>query len=76
MPDLKLDTLRALSGNFKMLGANEIHLTGGEPLLNPQVYEFVEFLASEGFNVRMQTNGQLINQETAKRLVKSGLTNI
>ena len=39
----------------------QIHLTGGEPTLFPKFFEFISFLKSLGYQVKMTTNGQFEN---------------
>lgn len=39
-------------------GLDEVHLTGGEPSIHPQVVEHVAALTAAGYAVKMTTNGQ------------------
>ncbi|HEX2992095.1 MAG TPA: radical SAM protein [Anaerolineales bacterium] len=55
------------------LGTKKIHISGGEPLLRPQIPEFVELASSLGIKVTMTTNGTLVDKAKAKRLVEAGL---
>ncbi len=56
----ELDALLAALRPFRdRLGFNEVHLTGGEPSIHPQVKQYVRGMREEGFNVKMTTNGQL-----------------
>lgn len=56
-------------------GVNEVHLTGGEPTLHPDLPKIVEGLTSTGFVVKMTTNGQA-KPEMIPQLVKAGLKGI
>lgn len=59
--------------NFlKEIGINEAHLTGGEPTLHPDLPMIVESLASNGFMVKMTTNGQA-RPEMIHQLAKAGI---
>ena len=55
------------------LGHVKFAFTGGEPLLRPDIYELIEYAASFDMQVVMATNGTLITDEVAKKLVKAGL---
>ncbi len=51
-----------------------IHLQGwGEPLLSPHFFELVGLVKSHGCRCGTTTNGILINDKTAERLITSGI---
>ena len=58
------------------LGTKKIHISGGEPMLRPQIPELVEHASSLGIKVNMTTNGTLIDKVKAKRLVEGGLRGV
>src|SRR5215213_8630073 len=58
------------------LGTRKIHISGGEPMLRPQIPAFVELGSSLGIKVTMTTNGTLIDKAKAKRLVEGGLRGV
>ncbi|MGI6093223.1 MAG: putative heme d1 biosynthesis radical SAM protein NirJ1 [Negativicutes bacterium] len=43
-------------------------LSGGEPLIRPDVFELVEYAKTRGIRTTFSTNGTLIDMETAKRI--------
>ncbi|HWT76578.1 MAG TPA: radical SAM protein [Mobilitalea sp.] len=43
-------------------GYKEIYFTGGEPLLNPYVFELAEYVKSKGLFCAILTNGSLISE--------------
>ena len=48
-----------------------------EPLLHPKLVDFIELCRKQGVpKVHLTTNGQLLNQDYAKKLLKAGLTSI
>lgn len=53
-----------------------VNLTGGEPLLYPNLFEAVETAHKSGFGVGMTSNGTLITPLAARRLARSGLDTI
>ncbi|MGI6620180.1 MAG: radical SAM protein [Bacillota bacterium] len=76
MPTLSYSTVRSLTDEFRKLNVNEVHITGGEPLLNPELLSIIQFLTRDGFRVKMQSNGLLINEEKAVELKRAGLKEI
>ncbi|WP_312338421.1 putative heme d1 biosynthesis radical SAM protein NirJ1 [Anaerospora hongkongensis] len=48
-------------------------LSGGEPLIRPDVYELVEHAKKVNIRTTFSTNGTLIDQETAKRIKSLGV---
>jgi len=50
-----------------------VHLTGGEAILHPRIYDFVQRLSSLGFFPVLNTNGAALHAENLRRLVDAGL---
>ena len=42
---------------------DKILLTGGEPLLNPDIINIIAYISSLGIKVDMVTNGKLLTKE-------------
>lgn len=60
----------------RVLKINSVRLTGGEPLLYPNVIPFLEILSHEGIKeVTMTTNGFLLKQK-AKMLASAGILSL
>ena len=53
-----------------------IILTGGEPLLRPDIFEIAKYGTDKGLRMVMAPNGTLITEENAKRMVESGIKRI
>jgi radical SAM protein with 4Fe4S-binding SPASM domain len=49
-------------------------ISGGEPLVRPDVLDLAEFAMSLGVRVTFSTNGTLIDQKKAERIAKIGVT--
>ena len=67
----ELSTPRTLEMLGKMLdetGASLVSLTGGEPMLRPDIQKIVDFLAGRGVTVNLITNGSLLPAETIAKL--------
>src|SRR5262245_29868778 len=45
----------------------------GEPLLNPEIYDMIAYCKSQGVPSGISTNATLLNEETSRRLIESGL---
>ena len=50
-----------------------VSLSGGEPLMHPQVLDIVRWLTDEGLVAASLTNGILFTDETAAKLADAGL---
>lgn len=51
-------------------------LSGGEPLLRPDVYEIISYGAAKGLKMGLGSNGSLIDNATAKRLKDAGIETV
>jgi radical SAM protein with 4Fe4S-binding SPASM domain len=49
-------------------------ISGGEPLVRPDIFDLADYATSLGVRVTFSTNGTLINKEKAARLKKIGVT--
>ncbi len=47
-------------------------LTGGEPLLRPDIYEIIKYAADRKFMVVLGTNGTLVNRANAEKIKAAG----
>lgn len=66
------DVLSAID-KLSSLGVYVITLTGGEPLLHPDLFEIVEHARKAPMTVGIFTNGTLITEEHVKRFKKLGV---
>ena len=46
---------------------------GGEPLLNPNIFEMIAYAKEAGIHTRIHTNATLLNEERARALLEAGL---
>nr|MDO8043216.1 radical SAM protein [Candidatus Baldrarchaeota archaeon] len=51
-------------------------LTGGDPLLRPDIYEIIRYARDTGFEVTIATNGTLITREAAVKLSSLEVTGV
>ena len=75
-PPVPADRFKEVLNELAELGSQKIHISGGEPMLRPQVPDFVEQASGLGIKVTMTTNGTLVDKVKAKRLVEGGLRGV
>jgi heme b synthase len=51
-------------------------LTGGEPLLRPDIFEIADYGNKKGLRMVMATNGTLVTEEIARKLVDVGIMRV
>jgi len=62
------ETLKMLGRMLDQTGASLVTLTGGEPLLRPDLFDMAEFLRGRSAAVNLITNGTLLDERTVARL--------
>lgn len=70
--DLTLERVRAIVAQFPLLDRVVLHGIG-EPLLNPQIFEIVEYLKTRVASVLFNSDAISLTPARARRLVESGL---
>jgi radical SAM protein with 4Fe4S-binding SPASM domain len=75
-PPIPSDRFKEVLNELAELGTKKIHISGGEPMLRPQVPDMVEQASALRIKVTMTTNGTLIDKAEAKRLVEGGLRGV
>jgi heme b synthase len=51
-------------------------LSGGEPLIRPDIFEITEYAVARGLRVALATNGTLIDEPMAQRIVDVGIRRV
>jgi MoaA/NifB/PqqE/SkfB family radical SAM enzyme len=69
-------TVKRLLGELREMGAASCSISGGEPLLRPDLFEIIRACKALGFPASLSTNGLLVTPETAAALVSSGIDQI
>jgi SynChlorMet cassette radical SAM/SPASM protein ScmF len=67
-PALDLDLFKSIIEQAEPLGLTGVKLTGGEPLLHPQINEILEHIQAEDLSLTAETNGVLCTAELAKKM--------
>jgi MoaA/NifB/PqqE/SkfB family radical SAM enzyme len=73
---LTLPILRSLAAELAALGTEKVHLSGGEVLLRPDLFEAIAAFSTYGIRVNLTTNGTLLTPDAAARLVESRVGNV
>ena len=75
-PALDPALFRHILQQARPLGLSSVKLTGGEPLMHPQIGEILETLRNGKLRFTVETNGVLCTPELAQDLLRSGLYHI
>lgn len=74
--ELDRDTLCAAIAKVARMGVLAVNFGGGEPLLRRDLLEIASYAAQSGLQVSMNSNGYLIDRETAIALKTAGFAKI
>ena len=67
---LSLGQWQTVLEDASKLGLKNLHISGGEPTLYPELIGLIELGKKLGLRVRMNSNGSMINGEKAEDLLK------
>jgi SynChlorMet cassette radical SAM/SPASM protein ScmF len=67
---LDVHHFKSIIKQAKPLGLNSVKLTGGEPLLHPNIFEIIEIVKQEDLELTIETNGTLCSLELSQ-LIRS-----
>ncbi|HEC14185.1 MAG TPA: heme d1 biosynthesis radical SAM protein NirJ [Rhodospirillales bacterium] len=70
--ELSRDTIFAVMDDLKSFGVPALILSGGEPLLRPDIFEISKRAKELGFYVGLSTNGTLIDKEMIGPIAGAG----
>src|SRR5687767_9841448 len=70
---IALDTMRERVDLLAGLGTSIVTMSGGEPLLHPQLDEIISHMRRRGIIAGMITNGYLLTADRIKKLNEAGL---
>jgi MoaA/NifB/PqqE/SkfB family radical SAM enzyme len=68
-----LETMKERIDHLHRLGTTIVTISGGEPLLHPELDDLIRYIRKQGIITGMITNGYLLTAERIKRLNKAGL---
>lgn len=74
----ELTTLEAknLMNQIYEVSAPLLILSGGEPLLRPDIFELISYGSKKGLKMGLGSNGSLIGDDIAKKLKEAGITTV
>lgn len=74
----EIDTadVKSLIDQALEMGVKTVYFTGGEALLRDDIFELIEYAARDGVITTFNTNGTLITEAVAERIVRSGLRSL
>lgn len=68
-----LDKAKSLMDSIKEFASPVIVLSGGEPLLRPDLFDIAQMGTDRGFRMAMATNGLLVTDEVCVKMKESGI---
>ena len=66
--ELKTQQIKDTIDDLKVAQVPVLILSGGEPLLRPDIYEITAYAKSKGFYVALSTNGTLIDESNIEKI--------
>lgn len=75
-PELSTEEWKTVLRSAAKLKTMIASITGGEPLLRPDVYELVRFARDHGMAAHLCSNGLLMSSENVRRLRESGVNTV
>lgn len=74
--ELTLSEIRTIIDEAKEMGLEDLHITGGEPLLRKDITEIISHARNLGIKNRLITNGTLLTQTKLAELKCAGLSDL
>ena len=74
--ELSVEKCFQLVDEIAAVSSPVIILTGGEPLLRPDIFDIASYGTNKGLRMVMATNGTLVNPATAKKMIQSGIKRV
>ncbi len=72
-PDFTLDEAKRVLDDIASYGKPVVVLSGGEPLLRPDVFEIAQYGTDLGLRMCLATNGTLVTQEICGKIKAAGI---
>ncbi|MEI7542776.1 MAG: radical SAM protein [bacterium] len=74
--ELTTEQIYSLIDDMKKMKIRVMTIHGGEPLIYPKIFEISKYANDNGILVNFITNGALLNEEVAKKIVDSKIASI
>jgi heme b synthase len=72
-PDCSLEEAKRMLDDIKSYADPVMVLSGGEPLLRPDVFDIASYGTDLGLRMCLATNGTLVTEETCRNIKESGI---
>lgn len=69
-PSLPLNLFKSIIQQAKHLGLSGVKLTGGEPLMHPEIYRMIDFVRDQEINLSIETNGVFCDKKLAGKIAQ------
>lgn len=74
--ELTTQETKALIDQIHQVSSPLLILSGGEPLLRPDIFELIEYGSKKGLKMGLGSNGYLIDDSVAKKLKDAGIATV
>lgn len=74
--ELSLDECKAVMDDIASITDPILIVTGGEPLMRPDIWEIIDYAFEVGLHPVIGTNGTLITDEIAKKIAEHGIPRV
>ena len=74
--ELTLGEVMDIIDQLKEEGFVNLFLSGGEPLLRSDIFDIIKYANKLHFDIGLFTNGYLVNEEVATKLVENGVSSV
>jgi heme b synthase len=75
--DLDFEESKSLIDNIAEMGKPILVLSGGEPLFRPDIFDIAKYASAEkGLTVALATNGTMVDEKMAQKIVDSGVQRV
>lgn len=73
---LTIADVKKLADEADELGVYEVDIQGGEPLVNPQLFDILDAIQTDRFYTYITTNGWFLDKTMAEKLAKAGIDRV
>ena len=67
-PYVDLELFKHIVSQARELGCSGVKLTGGEPLIHPQIHELLDYIKEEDLGLTVETNATVCTPEIARKI--------
>lgn len=75
-PTMTIDGVKYIADQLDEMGLASVCITGGEPIIFPEIEQIIDALGPDRFNLAMDTNGLKMTEEKLKWIISKGIDRI